>query len=139
MIFLSLSFRYRKEKFKNKTSYFPKIPVLLYNEGISIETPALLDSGATDLFIPKEIAEEFELNLRNPDTAESWTGKFKVWESRIGIVVGKGSQTFRKVLPCIVPDKKGEHDQVVLGRSFFRFFEITFNEDKKITKLKRLV
>jgi len=98
----------------------------------------LLDSGATDIFIPREIADTLSLKLQNPDTADSWTGEFKIWQSNTGIVVGKGSQTFRKILPCTVPDKERENQEVVFGRSFFKFFEITFNENKKTTKLKKI-
>jgi len=135
---MALSFKYRKEIFENKARYFPKIPALLYNKGHSLQTVALLDSGATHIFIPREISEALELGLKNPDMAESWLGKFKVWESSVGVVVGKSSQTFRKMLTCIVPDEKGEHEEVVFGRDFFRFFEITFNESKRITEMKQV-
>lgn len=136
---MTLSFKYRKESFKNnKVRYFPKIPVILYNSESKIQTAALIDSGATDIFIPKEIAETLSLELKNPDLAECWGGEFKVWQSRIGIVLGKGSETFRKVLECNVPDKKSENEEVVFGRSFFNFFEVTFNEKKRATKLKKI-
>ncbi|MDD5148235.1 MAG: retroviral-like aspartic protease family protein [Candidatus ainarchaeum sp.] len=136
---MSLSFSYRKEIFHNKTRFFPKIPILLQNKGHGIQTSALLDSGATDIFIPKEIAEALELELKNPAEAESWSGKFTVFESKIGIVVGKGSQTLRQIMPCLVPKEKTENEEVVFGRSFFRFFEITFDETNKTTKLKQSI
>lgn len=101
---MAMSFKYRKEKFRDEERHFPKIPVVLHNKGARIESAALLDSGATDIFIPREIANTLELDLKNEDFADGWNGKFKIWESRIGIVVGKGSQTFRQTLPCIVPD-----------------------------------
>lgn len=135
---MALSFKYRKEIFENKIRHFPKIPVVLFNKGHSIQTVALLDSGATDIFVPKEIAEALELELKNISEAEGWLGKFKVWESRIGIVVGKGSQTFRKTIACNVPEEKGENEEVVFGRSFFQYFKITFNESDKTTKLERI-
>mgnify|MGYP001608021901 CR=1 FL=1 len=134
---MALSFRYRKELFDGEHYYFPKIPVTIHNKDLSIEVPALLDSGATDIFVPKELAEVLGLELKKSDMAESWTGKFKVWESSVGIIVGKGSQTFRKSLKCIVPDAKGESEEVIFGRSFFQFFEITFNEKERKTFLKR--
>ncbi|MFH1588431.1 MAG: hypothetical protein ABIA76_03785 [Candidatus Diapherotrites archaeon] len=133
-----LSFKYRKEIFENRKKYFPKIPIILFNEGKRIETVALLDSGATDIFIPKGIAEALELKLENLNEADSWTGKFKVWESKIGLIVGKGSQTFRKIISCTVPDQEWENEEVVFGRSFFHFFEIIFNEAELTTKLKRI-
>ena len=61
-----------------------------------------------------------------------------MWESDIGVVVGKGSQTFRAVLPCVVPDEIGEEQEIIFGRSFFEFFEITVNESKKTTTLKKI-
>lgn len=134
---MSFSFPYRKEIFENKVRYFPKITVLLHNKGVKFETPALLDSGATDIFIPRETADALELELKNESNADGWLGKFKVYDSRVGIVVGKGSQTFRKVLPCLVPAEVNENQEVVLGRSFFQFYEVTFNERKRFTILKR--
>ncbi len=134
---MSLSFKYRREKFEGKASYFPKIPITLFSKGNGFPTTALLDSGATDIFIPREIAEVLELELKNPEMAHSWTGKFKVWESHVGLIIGKGAQTFRQRLACSVPDKKTDGSEVVLGRSFFRYFEITFNEQNKLTKLTR--
>lgn len=34
---MSFSFKYRLEKFKDKDAYFPKVPVVLYNEGIKLD------------------------------------------------------------------------------------------------------
>ncbi len=136
---MPLSFKYRKELFEGKDYFFPKIPAILHNKNFSLEVPALLDSGATGIFIPKEIAQALGLELTKQDFAESWTGKFKVWESRVGIVIGKGSQTFRTELECNVPDKKSESEEVIFGRSFFHFFEITFSEKERKTFLKRIL
>ena len=135
---MTLSFKYRKEIFEGKVRYFPKIPILLSNKGLQIQTAALVDSGAMDIFIPRELADALGLKLKNQDMAECWGGEFKVWESRVNIVVGRGSQTFRKTLPCNVPDKKGENEEVVFGRTFFHFFEIFFNENERITKLRNI-
>ena len=134
---MALSFKYRREMFEGKPAYFPKIPVTLFNKGIIFPTSALLDSGATHIFIPREIANALELELKNPDMATSWTGEFKVWESHIGVIVGKGAQTFRQKLPCNVPDDECKHAEVVFGRSFFKNFEITFDEQAKKTLLKK--
>lgn len=135
---MALSFKYRKEKFKGEYRYYPKIPVYLHNKSSNIESAVLLDSGATDIFIPRQIAEVLDLELKNEDFADGWNGKFKVWESEIGIVVGKGSQTFRATLPCVVADEIGDEQEIIFGRSFFAFFEVTFNESKKKTTLKRI-
>ena len=135
---MALSFRYRKELIHGHTIHFPKIPVTLHNKACRIDTAALLDSGATDIFIPREIAEALELELKNRDFADGWNGKFAVWESAVGIVVGKGSQTHRMTVKCIVPDETGENQEIIFGRSFFSFFEVTFNEEKKITTLKKI-
>ena len=140
---MALSFKYRKEKFNEGYRYYPKIPVYLHNKSFNIETAVLLDSGATDIFIPRQIAEVLSLELKNEDFADGWNGKFKVWESKIGVVVGKGSQTFRAVLPCVVPDELGEEQEIIFGRSFFEFFwnnlqRIQKNDDfKENTKLSR--
>lgn len=134
---MTFSFKYRREKFGNKEFYFPKVPIILSRGDVQIEVAALLDSGSTAIFIPKEMAETLGLELRSSDLADSWTGKFKIWESRIGIILGKGSQTFRKVLPCNVPDEKSETEEVIFGRTFFQFFEVTFNEKNRKTILKK--
>jgi len=135
---MSFKFKYKKEKIKGKTMYFPKAFISLFHAGIKIDCPALIDSGATHIFIPKEIADALELNFEEEDTAGSWTNDFKVWNSHVGLTIGKGSQTFRKIFPCLIPDSENESQEVILGRSFFKFFEITFNEQKKITKLKKI-
>ena len=135
---MSFKFNYRKEKIEGKYSYFPKVVVTLYNKGTKLDYPALIDSGATDIFIPKQIAEALELNFEEDGTAGGWTGDFKIWGSHIGLILGKGAQTFRKMLPCVIPDNENKSQEVILGRTFFKFFEVTFNEQKRITKLKRI-
>ncbi|MCR4335936.1 MAG: retroviral-like aspartic protease family protein [archaeon] len=135
---MSFTFNYRKEKIEEKTRYFPKAVITLFNKGIKFDYPALLDSGATDIFIPKQIAEALELDFKEENIASSWNGDFKVWNSHIGVILGKGSQTFRKVLPCLIPDSENPNQEVILGRVLFNFFEVTFNEQKRTTKLKKI-
>ncbi|MDO8538565.1 MAG: hypothetical protein Q7S21_06785 [archaeon] len=135
---MALIFKYKKELIDGEKFYFPKLPITLHNNQNKTEQPALLDSGATAIFIPKHIADFLELELGNSSTAESWTGKFKIFESKIWITLGKGSQTFRKQLSCNIPDIEGENEEVILGRTFFQFFEICFNEKNKTTKLKQI-
>ncbi|MFH1391339.1 MAG: aspartyl protease family protein [Candidatus Diapherotrites archaeon] len=135
---MSFTFKYRKEKIEGKIRYFPKVVISLYNKGIKFDYPALIDSGATDIFVPKQIAEALELDFKEEDIASSWNGDFKVWGSNIGVILGKGSQTFRRVLPCLIPDSENPNQEVILGRVLFKFFEVTFNEQKRITKLKKI-
>lgn len=134
---MAISFKYRAEKFENKKRYFPKILAKLYNKGNAFQVPALLDSGATDIFVPKQIAEILELSKSKFEYADTWGTKLKVWNSRVGIVVGKGSTEFRKTLPCLILDKEAENEEVIFGREFFSFFEITFKEKERITVLKQ--
>ena len=41
-------------------------------------------------------------------------------------------------ISCLVPEDKSETQEIIFGRSFFKFFEITFNEKDKTTTLKKL-
>lgn len=138
---MTLTFKYRKETIDGNEYYFPKIPIVLSNKENKIEIAALLDSGATNIFIPKGIADALELEFEKtgkPEQADSWIGKFTIYESSVRITLGKGSQTFRQEMPCSVPIIENENNEIILGRTFFQFFEITFNENKKTTRLKKV-
>ena len=135
---MTLSFRYKKETIEGKTAYFPKIPITLHGPLTSFDTAALLDSGATNIFVPQSIAQALGLETGKTEPVDSWTEKFEAKTSHIGISFAKGSQTFRKTLPCLIPQTEEGYQESVLGRTFFKFFEITFNEEKQLTHLKKI-
>ncbi len=100
---------------------------------------AIIDSGATETFLPLWIAEVLGLELENETDIRFVDRNGKGYESKVTLIIELEHK--RKVelsVPCVILDKmESESGEVILGRAgFFHVFEITFREFKKEVVLK---
>jgi hypothetical protein len=114
----------------------PRIPIRLKGQGTTFETMGIIDSGATETFLPKGIAEILGLKLKGEESIRFPDGKGKGKSSNVKIIINLIRESVELTVPCIVLENL---DEVVLGRAgFFEYFEILFNERKKEVGLKYL-
>lgn len=127
----------------NHVYKLPMVHVKLTHGSKSIKSVALVDSGATSNFLPREIAELLEISLTEPpDNAVGAGGVFKNIKSKIEkVVLVKGIDsaydefTNLYVLVPVLPDTL---PYFILGRdSIFRRFDIKFQERQEKLTLKR--
>ena len=121
----------------------PMLHVRLAHGTKSLKSVALVDSGATTNFIPRELAEILELDLTKPPRdAVGAGGPFSNIESRIEkVILVKGVNSiydeFRNVF-TYVPQKPQTLPYMILGRdTLFRRFDIKFHERQEKVTLKR--
>ena len=110
------------------------VNVKLVHKNQEIKTVALVDSGATSNFLPRELAEILDLDLsKEPKDAVGAGGKFRNIDSLIGkcqLIKNKNSvfDEFTN-LRTNVPVEPNTLPYMVLGRdSVFRKFNIRFME-----------
>lgn len=119
----------------------PAIPIILNGEdGTTLQTEGILDSGSTAILIPNEIAKFLKLKLGKDIDGRGVEGEVKVRESRIRMRLGRGSETYNFVFNCCVSleeDPKRDYPHIILGRPFFSHFVITFDEQRRKITLKR--
>ena len=121
----------------------PMIHVLITHKGKDLATTALVDSGATGTFFPKELAEILDLDLTGQTHRTiGANGSFETVPSLIGkcsLVKGK-SRAFENFtnLRVSVPVDPNTLPYMVFGRdSIFQKFNITFQEKNEKIVLRR--
>lgn len=150
---MSNRFRFRSTIRCNYISYndpitrhtyrLPMLHVRLIHGQKALKSVALIDSGATTNFIPRELAELLELDLsKTPKDAVGAGGAFSNIESRIDrCVLVKGINSIYEEfdnLFTFVPVQAGTLPYMILGReSIFRRFDIKFQEREEKVILKR--
>jgi hypothetical protein len=110
------------------------VHVRLASGQASVGTIGLIDSGSTTTFIPFEFAEMLSLPKVKEDSAVGAGGKFQAFITKVDIYIMKGSAPIVgfKDFPAYVPYNPEAIPYVVLGRdSVFKFFDITFRENKQ--------
>jgi len=121
----------------------PMVHVKLTHGSKSIKSVALVDSGATSNFLPRELADLLEIPLiEPPKEAVGAGGPFKNIKSEIEKVVlvkGKNSAYDEFInLHILVPILPDTLPYFILGRdSIFRKFDIKFQERQEKIILKR--
>lgn len=109
----------------------------------SLKSVALVDSGATTNFIPRELAELLELDLTKPPRdAVGAGGPFSNIESRIDkVILVKGTNSIYDEFSDVftyVPQKPQTLPYMILGReTLFWRFDIKFQERQEKVTLKR--
>lgn len=137
---MAFSFKYKQSSFPDGTTVsVPKIPVSLVGEARVLKTMCLLDSGATETMVPKEIADLLGLEMKksNKTTVTAVGGKTEAWQSKIKIIVEEKGRRKHHITAstCILNDN--DLDEIVVGRAgFFEAFDITFMETRKRVRLK---
>jgi len=119
----------------------PFIPVFATNKfNRSIEVVALLDSGADNTVVPKDLADLLGLQVESTDIETGGIGgKVKVKKSRLRFALKGDRETYQLDVPALVLQDSSADVPLLLGRNgFFEQFHITFrqNEEKIILKKK---
>jgi len=127
----------------NHTYKLPLVHVKLIHGKQAIKSIALVDSGATTNFLPRELAEILEMDLNtNARDAIGAGGAFSNIPSRIDkVVLVKGRDSVYEEfdnLSVFVPVLPDTLPYMVLGRnSIFKRFDIKFVERQEKIIMKR--
>ncbi len=81
----------------------------------------LLDTGATTVSLPLELARRLDLPMRPGGMSKTANGMVQTWTTRLDSV-GLGGLTARNLRATVLPNFPG--DQVLLGMDFLRRFEL---------------
>jgi hypothetical protein len=114
----------------------PRIPVILSGTtGLSIENMGIIDSGSTEVYVNREIADILGLESGEEIKVETAGGLTIGHESSISIEIPlKHNPIKLSNIPCCILNDLNE---TILGRTgFFQAFEITFCEAERWVSLK---
>lgn len=132
---MPISFKYkilsRPEPFPNE--YAPAIPVQLKGSSTSLQTTALVDSGADFSAIPYSMAEVLGLDLSGKRTEVGGLGgNVPAVLTKMQVMIQKGHFLKRFNVPVYAVDTMDDEIPVLLGRvEFFDRFKVTFDERNK--------
>jgi hypothetical protein len=136
---MTITFHYKKVRRPDGSEIrTPSIYLLMHGEE-TIETVALVDSGADVSAMPQEFAEALGLDFSGKKApAFGIGGKVDTVETEVRITVAKGHEKYSFWIPVKVI--MGSYDlPILLGRAgFFEHFVISFNEKRQTISLKRL-
>ena len=119
----------------------PFIPILVTNKfGRIMKVIALLDSGADNTVIPKDLAEILGLKEGKIDTETSGIGgNVKVRKSRLHFKIKGERESYSLDVPVLVLQNPGSDVPLLLGRhGFFEHFHITFKQNEEKIVLKKI-
>jgi aspartyl protease family protein len=81
----------------------------------------LLDTGATSVALPMELARAMELPLRMGGMSKTANGMVQTWTTRLDSVT-LGGLTVPNIRAVVMPNMPG--DEVLLGMNYLRHFEM---------------
>ncbi len=81
----------------------------------------LLDTGATDVALPLQVAHRLRVPLGAARIAKTANGNIRIWSTRLSSV-DLGGLTARRVQASVLPNMSGE--EVLLGMSYLKQFEL---------------
>ena len=81
----------------------------------------LVDTGATDVALPLDLARRLDLPLRAGGMSRTANGNVRTWSTRLDSV-DLGGLTARGVRASVLPNIPG--DEVLLGMSYLKRFEL---------------
>ena len=90
----------------------------------------LLDTGATDVAIPEDLAERLRLARLNGGISQTANGPVAVWQTLLDSVT-LGSLSLADVRASILPSMRGS-DKVLLGMSFLKQVEFSQRDGQLI-------
>jgi|SRR3989338_3438827 len=119
----------------------PFIPIFAHDENNRlVQIIALIDSGADNIVIPKELAEILGLKLGEEVETAGIGGKTKVRKTRMCFAVRKGREMYQITSNALVLMDENIDVPLILGRNgFFEEFEITFRQKEERIILKKIV
>ena len=119
----------------------PYIPLIVRDEtGKSIQVVALLDSGADNTVIPKDLAETLGLKESEFESETGGIGgKVKVKKTRFSFILKGSRENYPLSVPALVLQDRNADIPLLLGRhGFFEHFHITFKQDEEKVILKKI-
>ena len=137
---MTIRFRYAQTDLPDGTKItVPKIPLILVGKNKRLRVLGLLDTGSTQCYIRKDLAEILNLTLSDELKTDVTTigQKIAAWETRMKIIVeGTHGAIHEITVPVgVMPNEK--LDEIIIGReAFFDAFDITFAERRKRILLK---
>ena len=111
----------------------PMIPISLNGkEGLKVNFNAILDSGSDFVLIPLEVAEVLglKINKRKKEQAKFYSGStLSTTQSSVTMSISKlrNPKITFKVKCMVLLNKDQQHDEIILGSSFFEKFKIIFD------------
>lgn len=91
----------------------------------------LIDTGATDVALPLALARRLDLPMRPGGMSMTANGAVRTWTTRLDSV-DLGGLVARGVRASVLPSMPG--DEVLLGMSFLRHFEMIQRGDQLILR-----
>lgn len=120
----------------------PFINIKLRNKNSKlINAIALIDSGADISVIPKDLANILGLNEKEntKGITQGIGGDVKVRRSYINVIVSGKNEKYNLFIPVLILQDYNQDIPILLGRNgFFENFHITFQQNKKKIKLKKV-
>ena len=139
---MSIIFRYVHVPRPDGTlRHAPFIPVHLTNKfERSMEVVALLDSGADNTVVPKDLAEVLGLKESKEETDTGGIGgTVKVRKSRLRFKLKGNREKYSLDVPVLVLQDRKVDVPLLLGRhGFFEYFHITLKQDEEKIVLKKI-
>jgi aspartyl protease family protein len=90
----------------------------------------LLDTGATDVAIPEDLADRLRLERRGGGISQTANGPVAVWQTMLDTVT-LGAISLSDVRASILPSMRGT-EKVLLGMSFLKQLEFTQRDGQLI-------
>lgn len=119
----------------------PFIPIFVTNKfGKTMEVIALLDSGADNTVVPKDLAEILGLKEEKIDIDTGGIGgKVKVKKSRLRFKIKGEREKYSLDVPALVLQDADSDVPLLLGRhGFFEHFHITFKQNQEKIVIKKI-
>jgi hypothetical protein len=139
---MSIIYRYVHVPRKDGTlRHAPFIPILVKNKfGQTMEVVGLLDSGADNTVVPKDLAELLGLKEKEKVSETGGIGgNINVKESRLRFRLKGSHESYSLDVPALVLQDSSADVPLLLGRhGFFENFHITFKQDEQKIVLKRI-
>ncbi len=117
----------------------PFIPIHVTDrDGKQLVVNGLIDSGADNTVVPKELAELLGLSEKRELETAGIGGKVKVKEAKMTITVVGAREKYSFNVPVLVMQESGSVP-LLLGRNgFFENFHVTFRQDEEKIMLKKI-
>jgi hypothetical protein len=143
---MTMIFKYKGEKRRGVTIYRPRIRIIIKGPKEKVDITGLLDSGSDAVLLPRWIGDIIGTDFTKPkEEIEGLHEKIEAVEQTVTIQVkpprGHEPAIVKLKTSVLVEEWKnedGEDIEPLLGRDFFRFFDITFKESEKKVELKRI-
>ena len=118
----------------------PFIPVFVTNKfGRSMRVIALLDSGADNTVVPKDLAEVLGLKEHGAESETAGIGgKVKAKRSRMRFRIKGDRESYSLDVPVLILQNEFDIPLLLGRRGFFEHFHITFKQDKEKIVLKKI-